>query len=1126
MKNFFTLLFICMLNSAWASNYYFSAVSGDDSRTAVQAKNPATPWKTLTKLNTVIPTLLPGDSVLLKRGDTFYGSIVVKKSGASGSPIVIGAYGSGNKPVITSLKTISDWVSKGNGIYESTNAISGTRVNVVLLNGAQQELGRYPNSNAANGGFLTFESHYSNTSITDNELTSTTNWTGADVVIRSRRWVIDRDSIISHSGTTITYKASSSYSPTNLFGYFIENSVKTLDKFGEWYYNRSTKKLSIYLGSNSPSSYQVQAATGDDLVYAEKANYVVFDNLNITGSNLDALHTKYGSYVSVNNCELSFASNNGINAFLSANFKVEGCTITNGNSGGIYLGYTGDNVIIRNNKILNTGTFAGMGGSGDGKGIAIHSNGSGATIEYNEIRNTGFEGICFGGSNTTVKNNYIDTFCSIKDDGGGIYSNNGITNITTYTNRKVIGNIVMNGIGAPNGAYNPWGTTAEGIYYDNGSMNIETTGNTVVGVSDMALYLHNAKNIKIANNTFFTPDVRHIGMFEQLNHPLIRDNSIYNNIVFAEAVSEVFITKRSETTDTNLFASISGNYYARSLDSKTATTHTTIKAYDPNAIFKDYSTAIRYEFNPTQVVKTIALDATYADAKSVTYSGSITLQPYSSAVLIRTGAITNVAPTVNITSPGVNATFAAPASVTINATAADANGTVARVDFYNGNTLLGTDSTSPYSFTWNNVAAGNYTITAKVTDNGLLVTTSAAVAISVYTPNVAPTVSITSPVAAAAFAAPASITINAAAADTDGAIKKVDFYNGSVLIGTDTISPYSFTWNNVAAGNYTITAKATDNGSLVTASASVAISVYAPAGAPSVSITSPVANTTFAAPASITITAAAADSNGTISKVEFFNRDTLLGTVTASPYTFTWNNVPAGNYTITAKATDNRLLVATSAPVAISVYALNAAPSVSITGVSTNVILGAPASVTINAAAADADGTIMKVSFYNADTLLGTAAASPYAFTWNNVQPGIYTITAKATDNKGVVTTSSKVTISVVAPVMSLKSLNNAHSTSLNNNYNTFTIASKSLNLKVFPNPAVSKIQISVDGLQINDQKANMSITNMSGIIVRNIPVVLSGKTIETDVSSLSAGMYVVSIVTENTILTKKFLKN
>jgi hypothetical protein len=92
---------------------------------------------------------------------------------------------------------------------------------------------------------------------------------------------------------------------------------------------------------------------------------------------------------------------------------------------------------------------------------------------------------------------------------------------------------------------------------------------------------------------------------------------------------------------------------------------------------------------------------------------------------------TNNPPTVSISSPANGATFTAPASVTINATAADSDGTISSVAFYQGSTLLGTDTSSPYSYTWSNVAAGSYSLTARATDNGGAVTTSTAVGITV-----------------------------------------------------------------------------------------------------------------------------------------------------------------------------------------------------------------------------------------------------------------------------------------------------------------------------------------------------------------------------------------------------------
>jgi hypothetical protein len=95
------------------------------------------------------------------------------------------------------------------------------------------------------------------------------------------------------------------------------------------------------------------------------------------------------------------------------------------------------------------------------------------------------------------------------------------------------------------------------------------------------------------------------------------------------------------------------------------------------------------------------------------------------------GTQTNTPPVTAIASPAQGASFTAPASITVTATATDSDGTINRVEFYNGSTLLGTDTSSPYSVTWTSVAAGSYTLSTKAFDNGGASGTSSSVAVTV-----------------------------------------------------------------------------------------------------------------------------------------------------------------------------------------------------------------------------------------------------------------------------------------------------------------------------------------------------------------------------------------------------------
>jgi len=98
-------------------------------------------------------------------------------------------------------------------------------------------------------------------------------------------------------------------------------------------------------------------------------------------------------------------------------------------------------------------------------------------------------------------------------------------------------------------------------------------------------------------------------------------------------------------------------------------------------------------------------------------------------------APSNVPPTVSLTSPTGGATFAAPATITLTATASDPEGRLAKVAFYNGSTLLATDTSAPFSFAWSGLAAGTYQLKAVATDadGGSASSTTATVTVSTST---------------------------------------------------------------------------------------------------------------------------------------------------------------------------------------------------------------------------------------------------------------------------------------------------------------------------------------------------------------------------------------------------------
>lgn len=77
--------------------YYVDSILGSDKNDGL---SQSTPWRSLSKVDSSRSMFLPGDEVLLKRGSTWKERLYVRFSGSSGSPIILGAYGTGEKPTI------------------------------------------------------------------------------------------------------------------------------------------------------------------------------------------------------------------------------------------------------------------------------------------------------------------------------------------------------------------------------------------------------------------------------------------------------------------------------------------------------------------------------------------------------------------------------------------------------------------------------------------------------------------------------------------------------------------------------------------------------------------------------------------------------------------------------------------------------------------------------------------------------------------------------------------------------------------------------------------------------------------------------------------------------------------
>jgi parallel beta-helix repeat protein len=541
----------------FAQSTYYVASSGRDSNSGRSADQP---FQSIGKINTL--TLQPGDQVLFRRGDTFRGTLQIRQSGTSGQPIIVDAFGSGAKPVLAGSVPIGNWTNQGNNIWQADASALGGAPTGVYRNGATQALGRYPNPDAPNKGYLTIQSHVGRTQFTSREPLPT-NFAGGEVVDRPVQWVINRSRISGQNGNVITISNPENYDLSDNFGFFIQDHPATLDQSGEWYYNPANKTLRIY-DTGNPNGQLITATNVSAAVSLVGVSNVVVRNLTVTQTRNMGVLVENGSGITLSGLELTNAGEDGLIARgTGSGLTLENSLIDNANNNGATIsGY--QNLHIRGNTLRTVGTLPGRGKSGDGTyvGINVIATGS-ATIENNVLDQIGYNGITFG-ANTTVQRNRVSNFCLVKSDGGGVYIWNG--NRQAMNNVRIASNIIFNGIGAPEGTPGGAYSGANGIFLDDCTTNVVVADNTVFNCKGLGIFLHGPSNAQVINNTSFNNGEAQLALNSRNGGCSPRSNTLTGNILVSRG-PEQFVTKyESHLNDLGSYGSMDNNVYARPFD--------------------------------------------------------------------------------------------------------------------------------------------------------------------------------------------------------------------------------------------------------------------------------------------------------------------------------------------------------------------------------------------------------------------------------------------------------------------------------------------------------------------------------------------------------------------------------
>ncbi|MBK7253964.1 MAG: right-handed parallel beta-helix repeat-containing protein [Ignavibacteria bacterium] len=558
------ILMLLISLPVFSANYYVAS-NGNDGNNGLSSSSP---WKTISKVNSSMSTFNPGDLILFRRGDKFYGEIKVSKSGTTTSNIIFGSYGSGALPEITGIKSITGWSVHSGNIYKAT--VSDT-VSQVMISEKLMTIARYPNT-----GFLKIDAGNGNTGFYDAALNQSSGYFNGSVCkVRTINWIYEKKTVSSFSGGNVTFSTSSMNPILANYGYYFDNKLSLLDTEGEWFYDKAAGKLYLYApGGVNPGTLNVEAVTKLNGIYL---------NINVAS-------------ITIQDLKIKGFRESGVDGYTGNNFTVQRCNISrierygirfNGIDNSIF-----DNVIedvlntaitgvftqgeISGNFINRTGLVAGYGEDGYGYYGMLIWNAIGTIIEGNTIDSTGYGGISISTSAVVRKNNISYSLLTL-NDGGGI-------SVGTSDGLEISDNIISNSIGNTESSANPV-SYASGIYVNESVLN-----NTV-----------------IQRNSIYA--CRFVGIIIDMKYPssgnVIRNNLLYNNfaeqIRFSDWSSSVFVPSYNTIVKGNIFYCLQSTQICMSHIMFRNSSFSDFGNFDSNYFCNPYS---EYVINKTMVYGT------------------------------------------------------------------------------------------------------------------------------------------------------------------------------------------------------------------------------------------------------------------------------------------------------------------------------------------------------------------------------------------------------------------------------------------------------------------------------------------------------------------------------------------
>lgn len=537
--------FLLLINSqaiCYSASYYLSN-NGDDQNSG---KSIESPWKSIEKLNKFLLSeeFHPGDEILFRKGDLFYGQINLPKGGNKQNPVKFGAYGFGEKPIISGAIPIIAWDKSENSVL-STH-IDKDSVFQLFLGKAPLTLARSPNHT-----LFTINKRISPREFRGNEPgIKTGKLRNVSIRIRPNDYSWEHykvSTFLAGGKIRLNEKAEFSIGST----YYLENNIAFLDQAGEWFFDSNTKYLSL-LPPEEPNSILASVYS-----YGIKGHwnleYVEIEELDFQFQGKDGIWLRGANSRNntVINCNFLSQVENGINMMgdsisLISN-QIEGCL------GRGISAYNLSNSSISKNRISQIGLMPGWGIDGIGGMTGIYlDKGSKVLIEANEIRQTGYNGITCNLQNSEIINNFISNPLLCMDDGAGIYAWGESAHHCT---------IKDNWIQSP-GELKSGTKLFAGIYLDNDTHHINLEENIIYQLKGFGILLNaDSYDHLVKKNWVFEASTASINISEWATKEKTRGHEIIENHFFAKDPDAVCLWLKSKYGNEDRLGHFDKNIY-------------------------------------------------------------------------------------------------------------------------------------------------------------------------------------------------------------------------------------------------------------------------------------------------------------------------------------------------------------------------------------------------------------------------------------------------------------------------------------------------------------------------------------------------------------------------------------